>query len=159
MQGISVAYFAQHNGGYNTTPGHEATEPISAISSKNSEQQIVAVSCATYSGTEIDGQPANHPAHTVRTRGNLGAVQSTSVCPPMTPEQNAGARRVAKFLRPYGVHFEGELATNERYVLVDIGMRMFTPSELFFAQGFSFDYVIDRAWVINPRTTRLRSLC
>jgi len=32
----------------------------------------------------------------------------------------------------------------EEYVIVDIGMRMLTPRELFNAQGFPPDYIIDR---------------
>ena len=32
----------------------------------------------------------------------------------------------------------------EQYVIVDIGMRMLTPRELFNAQGFPPDYIIDR---------------
>lgn len=158
VHGLSVAYLAQHNGGFNVTPGHEATEPISAVSSKGSQQQIVAASCACYYGTEADGQPADRPAHTVRTRDNLGAVQSTGVCPPLTTEQSAGARRVAKFLRAHGVQFEGEFATIEGYVLIDIGMRMLTAAELFAAQGFGPDYVINRAWVINPETAEVEEI-
>ena len=76
----------------------------------------------------------------------------------MTPQQIAGARRVAKFLRAYGVQFEGEFATIEGYVLVDIGMRMLTPRELFLAQGFSPAHVIDRAWVINPETAEVEKI-
>ena len=32
----------------------------------------------------------------------------------------------------------------EEYVIVDIGMRMLSPRELFNAQGFPADYIIDR---------------
>ena len=33
-----------------------------------------------------------------------------------------------------------------RYVIADIGMRMLTPRELFTAQGFPRDYVIEGVW-------------
>jgi DNA (cytosine-5)-methyltransferase 1 len=88
---------------------------------------------------------------TVTTKDRLGLVESTAVLP-MTPEQLFGARRVAKFLRDHGVQFEGELATVCGYVIVDLGMRMLAPRELFRAQGFGPEYVIDKAWVIDPKT-------
>jgi hypothetical protein len=40
--GVVAAYVAQHNGGFNETPGHEATAPISTISGTGSQQQVEA---------------------------------------------------------------------------------------------------------------------
>lgn len=40
----------------------------------------------------------------------------------------------------------------EEYVIVDIGMRMLSPRELFNAQGFPSDYIIDRDADGNPMT-------
>jgi DNA (cytosine-5)-methyltransferase 1 len=40
----------------------------------------------------------------------------------------------------------------EEYVIVDIGMRMLTPRELFNAQGFPADYIIDRDAEGRPMT-------
>lgn len=37
-------------------------------------------------------------------------------------------------------------------------MRMLTSRELFRAQGFGEDYVIDRAWVIDPHTGDLKEI-
>ena len=150
--GVSAVYLAQHNAGHNTTPGHAATDPISTISSKGSQQMLVANHCALYYGSEADGQPADHPAHTIRAKANLGEVESVAFIPPLTRAQLAGARRVAKFLRAYGVKFEGEFATIEGFVLIDIGMRMFTPRELYRCQGFEDNYIIDRGLVVDPIT-------
>jgi DNA (cytosine-5)-methyltransferase 1 len=38
------------------------------------------------------------------------------------------------------------------YIVVDIGMRMFVPRELYSCQGFPNDYVIDRDEYGNPIT-------
>lgn len=149
--GAIAAYLAQHNGGFNKTPGHGAEEPISAISSTGSQQQVVATSVAAYYGNDADGQAVDESARTVTTKDRLGLVESTAVFP-MTEEQIFGARRVAAFLRAHGVKFDGEFATVAGYVIVDLGMRMLTPRELFRAQGFGNNYVIDRAWVIDPHT-------
>ena len=156
--GLSCAYLAQHNGGFNETPGHDAREPITSITGTGSQQQVVMGSLAAYYGNDQDGQAVDEPARTVTTKERFGFVESTGVTPRMTDEQIAGARRVAAFLREYGCVFEGEFATVAGYVIVDIGMRMLTPRELFRAQGFPEDYVIDRAWVIDPKTGDLTEI-
>jgi len=50
--------------------------------------------------------------------------------------------------------------SGEKYVIADIGMRMLQPRELFTAQGFSEDYVIDPVYNGKPlnKTTQIR-LC
>lgn len=156
-QGLVAAYLAQHNAGFNQTPGHPADKPSSTISGTGSQQQVVAASMAAYYGNDKDGQAVEEPARTVTTKDRLGLVESTGVHP-MTPEQIVGAQRVAKFLRDHGVQFEGEFATVQGYVIVDLGMRMLTPRELFRAQGFGEGYVIDRAWVIDPATGSLEEI-
>ena len=92
-------------------------------------------------------------------------VTATMVEPRLTPDQEAGALRVAAFLiRYYGQGGQlGDLrepmATSttkdrlalvtvwlrgEPYVIVDICLRMLTPRELYNANGFPSSYIIDR---------------
>lgn len=149
--GVMAAYLAQHNGGFNTVEGHPADEPVSTISSKGSQQQLVAASMAAYYGSEKDGQAVTEPARTSTTKPRLGMVESTAV-QPLSPGQIQSARRVAAFLRKHGVQFEGEFATVAGFIIVDIGMRMLTPRELYRAQGFPEGYVIDRATFYDPKT-------
>jgi DNA (cytosine-5)-methyltransferase 1 len=149
--GIVAAYLAQHNGGFNAVDGRGADEPVSTISSRGSQQQLVTASMAAYYGSESDGQAVDEPGRTSTTKPRLGLVETTSV-QPMTAVQEASARRVAKFLRAHGVQFEGEFATVGGFVIVDIGMRMLTPRELFRAQGFPEGYIIDRATLFDPQT-------
>lgn len=150
--GLSTAYLAQHNAGGCTNPGHPASDPISTISSKGSQQQVVTGSLCAYYGNDEDGQGIDECCRTVTCKERFGFALSEAVAPPMTEAQLEGARRVAAFLRKYGVEFEGEFATVGGFVIVDIGMRMLTARELFRAQGFPESYVIDRAWVIDPKT-------
>lgn len=149
--GMVAAYLAQHNSGFNETPGHPADAPVSTISATGSQQGVVAASLAAYYGNDAEGQAVTEPGRTVTTKDRLGLVESTAFVE-MTEAQVIGARRVAAFLREHGVQFEGEFATVEGYAIVDIGLRMLAPRELFRAQGFPDDYVIDRAWVIDPKT-------
>ncbi len=100
-------------------------------------------------------------AHVVtNTSGHPGIVECT-----LSPEQTEGAERVAAFMMRY--YGEGgqwsdlrdpmhTITTRDRmalvtvtirgtpYVVVDIGLRMLTPRELYRAQDFPEDYVIDR---------------
>lgn len=155
--GLISACLAQHNGGFNAVPARPVDEPISTVSSRGSQQQVVAASLAAYYGNDEDGQAVDEPARTITTKDRLGLVESHCVNI-LTSEQIAGAHRVAKFLREHGVQFEGEFAMVAGYVIVDIGMRMLTPRELFRGQGFPEEYIIDRAWLIHPQTGALREV-
>lgn len=155
---LAAVYLAQHNGGFNENPGHPADEPSSTISATGSQQQVVAGTLAAYYGNDQDGQGVDAPARTVTTKERFGFVESKAFTPLMTDEQINGARVVAQFLRDHGVVFEGEFATVTGYVIVDIGMRMLTPRELFRAQGFPDDYIIDRAWVIDPKNGDIKEI-
>ncbi|MFZ2281864.1 MAG: DNA cytosine methyltransferase [Prosthecobacter sp.] len=152
--GLLAAVMAQNNGGFNTTPAHPVDEPVSTLSSTGSQQTLITASCAAYYGTEEDGQPVDDPARTITAKARQCLVEHSSVNY-LTPDQLAGALRVAAFLRAHGVQLEGDFATVGGYVMVDIGMRMLTPRELFRAQGFPEDYVIDKAWHIDPKTGTL----
>ena len=89
----------------------------------------------------------------------FGVVECT-----LAPEDEAGALRVAAFLINYYGNGQAldprdpldTITTRDRlalvtvhvrgvpYVIVDIGLRMLKPHELFAAQGFPRDYIIDR---------------
>lgn len=133
---LSCAYLAQHNAGNNTNPGHPVDEPVSTVSAKGSQQQVVSASIAAYYGSEADGQAIDESLRAVTTKPRFGLAVSEAVTPGLTEEQIAGARRVAKFLRKFGVEFEGEFASVGEFIIIDIGMRMLAPRELFRAQGF-----------------------
>lgn len=165
----TVAYMAQHNGGFNTTPGHHLTRPASAITTTGSQQQIVAASLVTLrkgcTGRDLrDGAPAI-------TAGaeHLALMECT-----LAPEHEACALRVAAFLMGYygtdntydARDPAATITTRDRlalvtvvikgspYVIVDIGMRMLTPRELYLAQGFPSNYVIDQGHDGKPITAR-----
>jgi len=151
--GVLTAFVAQHNGGFNTVEGRPADAPLSPITTRGSQQQLVTASAVAYYGSEKDGQSMDEPTRTPTTNDRFGVIESTAVYP-LTKDQLAGARRVAKFLRRFGIEFEGEFATVKGYVIVDLAMRMLTPRELFRAQGFRDDYQIETAWVLKNGTLR-----
>ncbi len=148
--GVVAAYLAQHNGGANghQAVGHEPTVPVSTISSKGSQQAVVGAALMKYYGTDQDPR-LDEPLHSATTHHRFGLATVEGGVPPLSPDLIKGARRVARFLRSFGIKFEGEFATVGEYVIVDIGMRMLVARELFRAQGFPDSYVIDRALVVE----------
>jgi DNA (cytosine-5)-methyltransferase 1 len=77
-------------------------------------------------------------------------VQAQLAAPEFSQEHEARAREVAEFLRTHDAWDGGEFVTltikGETFVMVDIGLRMLPPRELFNAQGFPSDYVIEGVW-------------
>ena len=152
---VTAAFMAQANDGFNKTPGHPVTGPSSTISATGSQQQLVAANTVAYYGSETDGQALDESTRTISTKPRFGLTES-QLAPGLTPEQIEGARQVAEFLRSFGVQFEGEFASitidGVQLIIVDIGMRMLAPRELYRAQGFPEHYLIDHAVLVNPKT-------
>ncbi|WP_404817703.1 DNA cytosine methyltransferase [Salipiger thiooxidans] len=146
-----AAYIAQQNGGprMEAHAGRHPAEPLSTITASGSNQTPVAAFFAKYYGTG-DGAHMDEPLHTVTVQDRFGHVQAELAAPSFGPEHHNRARAVAEFLRAHGAWAGGEYITLERggetFVVIDIGMRMLTPRELFNAQGFPPDYVIEGVW-------------
>lgn len=153
------AYLAQMNGGFNTTPGHEMRQPMSTITNRGSQHLVAAALSSYYSDESNRCRSLEDPTATITTENRIGLIQCT-----LAPEVEASALRVAAFLMRY--YGEGgqwgdprdpmaTITTRDRlalvtvtiqgtpYVIVDIGLRMLQPQELYLAQGFPPDYIID----------------
>jgi DNA (cytosine-5)-methyltransferase 1 len=153
---VVSAFMAQHNndsrriGGVN--PGRPMDEPVSTVTQTGSQQGIVAAKLVApfmqaYYGTG-DGGEEDQPCRTITTKDRHGHVEAEISAPPFTDDQHGRAREVADFMRSHGFWDEREFVTltiaGEPFVIVDIGMRMLTPRELYSAQGFPADYKIDQ---------------
>lgn len=141
-----AAFLAQHHTG---ATGHDPRDPISTIAASGSHQTPVAAFFAKYYGTG-DGSTTDEPLHTITVKDRMAHMQAALQAPPFGPEHHARAREVADFLRANGAWDGGEFVTLQidraDFVVTDIGMRMLTPRELFNAQGFPADYVIEGHW-------------
>lgn len=156
--GIATAFIEQANGGFNATPAQSAERPMTTVTNSGSQQRLAVASLATLrrncTGQPITGQV---PAITA------GAEHHALVEYQLAPEVEAGALQVAAFLMSYyGTDNTSRpddpsptVTTKDRlalvtvtirgtpYVVVDIGLRMLQPRELYRAQGFPDDYRID----------------
>lgn len=148
---VGAAFLAQHNGGprMGAHAGHDARAPISTVTATGAQQTPVAALLAKYYGTG-DGAALDDPMHTVTVRDRFGHAQAALSAPPFSPAHEDRARAVADFLRAHGAWDGGEFVTltidGAEFVIVDIGLRMLTPRELYRAQGFPDDYVIEGTW-------------
>jgi DNA (cytosine-5)-methyltransferase 1 len=150
---IAAAFLAQHNSARRgVNPGRPVDAPISTLTGSGSHQNVVAPWFAKYYGTG-DGARTDDPLHTITVKDRMGHMQAELAAPKFGPQHETRARQVADFLRDRDAWDGGEFVTltidGETFVVVDIGMRMLTPRELFNAQGFPPDYVIEGVWKEN----------
>ncbi|MFA1289929.1 DNA cytosine methyltransferase [Xanthomonas axonopodis pv. nakataecorchori] len=156
-QGVMTAFLEQANGGFYEGGGRDARDPMSTITATGSQQQLATAHLITMR-KNAHGQDAAEPLGTVC----AGAVHRGMIECTLSAEQQAGALQVAAFLvKYYGSGIAVDLrepldtaTTRDRmalvtvtiqgtpYVIVDIGLRMLKPHELFRAQGFPTGYRI-----------------
>jgi DNA (cytosine-5)-methyltransferase 1 len=158
--GIMAAFLEQANGGFYQGAGSAVDEPMPTICANGSHQRLTTAHLVTLR-RNLDGQTTTEPLSTIC----AGATHHGVIECVLSPEQEAGTLRVAAFLMRYygtgGQHGEldkplATITTKDRlalvtvhlsgvpYVIVNIGLRMLKPHELFLAQGFPASYIIDR---------------
>lgn len=152
-QQLVSAYVARDFG---TSTGHGLDVPAATVMPEGQgKSRLILPYLQSYYGTG-DGGREDEPCRTVTVRDRFGHIEATIDVPPFTEAQAGRARQVADFLRAHGAWDEREFVTVEvdgaTFVVVDIGMRMLTPRELYSLQGFPTDYQIDGyrngdAWV------------
>jgi DNA (cytosine-5)-methyltransferase 1 len=141
---VVAAFLAQHNTmpGGAVHAGHDARKPVSTISGKGSQQQVVTSHLVKLKGTCKDGQAVTGPMATVQAGGwHLGEVRAFLIRYYSEGGQwsslKAPMATVPTKDRIGLVYVHGEA-----YQIVDIGMRMLSARELARAQGFPDSYVI-----------------
>lgn len=137
------AFLAKHYGGNYTGPGVSLDEPAHSVTTVD-HHAVVASHLVKLRGTCRDGQRTNEPMPTVTAGGqHVGEVKATLAAGGYDEHR---AQQTLAFLREYcGEDCDG-LVTVEgiTYRIVDIGMRMLQPHELYRAQGFPDWYIIDQ---------------
>ena len=154
---LSLAYVAQHNTGM---IGHSPHAPLSTIVKKGCTQALVTAYLTRQFGNSTAHSCAA-PAHTIMPTGNgktgLVLAHLSPACTPPQQREHLVHAFLIKYYQQGGqwAHCADPAPTltcrgriglvtveRHRYRIVDIGMRMLTPRELFRAQGFPDDYVI-----------------
>ena len=130
---VNAAYMEQANTGL---VGHPVTDPVSTIMGKGCTQRLIQVGMIP--ANDKDGASP---------RAQVVAFLWEHFEAPTEAEWAAPAATAASRLKFGLVVIDGIV-----WQIVDIGMRMLTPRELFNAQGFPPDYIIDRTADGKPVT-------
>ncbi len=141
--GLVAANLVKHFGGNYTGPGAALEGPIHTVTTTD-HHALVASHLVKLRGTCRDGQRTDEPMPTVTAGGlHVGEVKTTLAVEAYDQQR---ADQTLAFLRKYcGEDCDGLVTiSGVVYRIVDIGMRMLQPHELYRAQGFPEWYIIDR---------------
>ncbi len=139
---LATAFLAKHFGGNYTGPGAALDGPAHTVTTTD-HHALVTSNLIKFRGTNT-GQPTDTPLHTITASGtHLGEVRAFLM------KYYGNEKGGVGLTEPLGT-----VTTNDRfglvtvdgtdYLIVDIGMRMLQPHELYAAQGFPSWYVIDQ---------------
>lgn len=139
--GLVSTFISKYYGGGNTNPASGADEPLPTVTAVD-HNAICAVSVTQFNNNSI-GQEVTKPINALTAQSNHfaevcaflvkyygngdNAVSCKEPAPTITAKDRMGLVTVQ----------------GQDYQIVDIGLRMLTPRELFDAQGFPSDYIID----------------
>lgn len=141
---LVAAFLAKHNGiGAKMVVGQDLFGPVHTITGTD-QKAVVASSLVKLRGTSRDGQRVTEPLGTVSAQGNHFAEVRAF----LIKFHRDGGQWQDLFGPLHTVPTRDSLGLvmvhGELHAIVDIGLRMLQPRELFTAQGFPLDYIIDR---------------
>ena len=137
---LSVAHIMKNYGGNYQGAGSGADKPLDTVTAHD-HNSLVTAHILTMRNN-MDGQPADEPLATITAGGSHHAeVQAFLV----KYFSNGTPKPVNSPLDTVTTKDRFALVTihGEEYIITDIKMRMLQPRELFNAQGFPEDYIID----------------
>lgn len=144
--GLVAANLVKHFGGNYQGAGVALDEPAHTVITTD-HHGLVTSHLVKLRGTCRDGQCTDEPMSTVTAGGlHVGEVKTTLAVEAYDQQL---ADQTLAFLRKYcGDDCDGLVAiSGVVYRIVDIGMRMLQPHELYRAQGFPDWYIIDRDYM------------
>jgi DNA (cytosine-5)-methyltransferase 1 len=144
---LVAAFLAKHYGG---VVGNDLRDPIGTVTSVD-HHSLVTSHLVHLKGTCKDGVPVDRPMPTIQAEGtHIGEVRAFLIKyfgTDQDPRLDEPLHTVTSKDRFGLVTIQGE-----PYQIVDIGMRMLAPRELFRVQGFPDSYVIDPIFEGKPLT-------
>ena len=137
---LACAHIMKNYAGGYTGPGSSADEPLDTVTAKD-HNSLVTAHIMTMRHN-MDGQKADEPLTTVSCSGAHHAevqaflVKYYATCSAASVHEPLDTITTKDRFAVVTVH-------GEKYIITDIRMRMLQPRELFRAQGFPDDYIID----------------
>lgn len=149
----------KHYGGPNGHPavGHEVSRPLGTVTARD-HHALAAAFLTKFYGTATTGASLDAPVPTVTSGGGKGGGHIAQVRAFLVKYYGAGGKsQTADVDEPMHTitskaRFGLVEVHGEAYQIVDIGMRMLQPKELFAAQGFPESYEIAPFYYGKPIT-------
>ena len=144
-EGVVAASLSKFYGG---VVGAEMSQPLPTVTSID-HNAVQMAHMVKLKGTNLGG-PVSEPVQTITAGGGHFGVVSTVVAPVSPWADLKNWPKIRELLNTYcGYDLkENEVIlfqiTGGLYFMADIGLRMLTPRELYRANGFPDDYIIDR---------------
>ncbi len=166
--GVSTAFMVQANGGFNKVPARDIRDPVSALTTSGSQQQLITAHLTTLRHHSTGRDPREPVAAIAAGGEHHGLVEYH-----LRKADEESAMRCADFLMKYqreSGHSNANIGPQsepskldrlalvtvwikgEPFVIVDICLRMLLPRELYNAQDFPPDYIIDKTADGKPLT-------
>lgn len=143
--GLTAAHIVKYYSGENHASA--VNSPLHTVTTKDRNALIESHLCVLRN--KQDCKPINEPMPTLCTSGGHIAEIRTTIAKYDSTEQFGNWAEIRSLLNEYCGYTLADdeillLEINgEQYYISDIGMRMLTPRELYRAQGFPDDYIID----------------
>jgi DNA (cytosine-5)-methyltransferase 1 len=140
---LVAGFLVKHYGG-NESPGWPLERPMSTVTAKDHHGVVTSylLKLRGDAATHAPGQPVDAPLHTLSAQGwHFAEVRAFLV-------KYYGSLQDPRLEEPMHTvtsrdRFALVTVRGERYAIADLGLRMLVPRELFRAQGFSDQYVIE----------------
>ena len=142
---------------YSGDHAHKADSPLHTVTARDREGLTVA-HIVKFKGQNV-GQYPSTPLHTITTGGTAGGncygMVKTAICKAQSGAYLHRWPQVRELLNTYcGYHLADDeiillWINGMAWFIADIGLRMLTPLELYRANGFPEDYIIDRDYLGN----------
>lgn len=146
------AFITKHYGGM---VGTRLDAPLPTTTTRGTQNQLTAAHLVKLRGTCRDGQDLREPAPTITAHGNHAALVAALLIKFYGNEREG--LNLACPLHTITTRDRFGLVTvtieGETYIIVDIGMRMLQPHELYAAQGFPRGYV--HGWGVDEGGERI----
>lgn len=157
--GLAAAWLCKYYG--NDRQGQDICSPLHTVTARDREALTLA-HLIKYKGSNL-GSSLFEPVQTITAGGEHFGVVTTLVAKAESSAELGHWPEIRELLNTYCgynlgtddvILFEIDGAT---YFLVDIGLRMLTPRELYSANGFPKDYQIDRDYTgrVYPRSKQV----
>jgi len=128
----------------------DVTDPLNTITAQGAAAGIVTSHLLKLRGTNV-GSGMDEPLHTISAQGTHHAEVRAFLIKYYGTDQDPALREPLHTVTTKD-RFGLVTVHGEEYAIVDIGLRMLTPRELYLAQGFPAGYQIDHGAAGEPMT-------